>query len=275
MTNHLLVVSTFGAPPTQFSSGLVVVRHFSADSASRTSKQEKVRKSPQSNGFSALNCLSDEMLNALNDIKVSTPTEIQQLAIPSILQGQNVLLASHTGSGKTLAFLVPVIESLRRDERREQNPVTTRMFRPRALVILPTRELCYQVGGVVSSLKHSVRIRMAMMTGGPGAHQHKRDMSKPVDLLVTTPGWLKRNVEDKSLYLSDVQYVVVDEADMMYTGASKASFFLFALTRFVVPNTSSKKQYRTTIRRQCVILSKSFTRLADFFFFFLMVVEWW
>ena len=78
---------------------------------------------------------------------LSAPTEIQRIGVPSVLAGGDVLLMSQTGSGKTLAYLLPLIDRIRRDEK--ELGVETRGKRPRALVLLPTRELVHQVGAGV------------------------------------------------------------------------------------------------------------------------------
>eukprot|EP00884_Botryococcus_braunii_P001290 jgi/Botrbrau1/11161/Bobra.182_2s0016.1 len=92
-------------------------------------------------GFTALG-LGPELLSGLTELSVSTPTPIQAKAIPEIMQKKDVLLASHTGSGKTLAYLLPIIRMLRQEEAEEG--LASRLKRPRALILGPTRELTDQ-----------------------------------------------------------------------------------------------------------------------------------
>ena len=107
--------------------------------------------------------LSDELLAAVTSLGLAKPTEIQAAAIPRVLAGGDLVLASHTGSGKTLAYLLPLVQALRRDEAAG---VVTRPRHPRALVLGPARELTQQVLGVAKALCHHARFRSAGVSGG-------------------------------------------------------------------------------------------------------------
>eukprot|EP00238_Polyblepharides_amylifera_P002626 CAMPEP_0196578182 /NCGR_PEP_ID=MMETSP1081-20130531/7131_1 /TAXON_ID=36882 /ORGANISM="Pyramimonas amylifera, Strain CCMP720" /LENGTH=605 /DNA_ID=CAMNT_0041897317 /DNA_START=222 /DNA_END=2039 /DNA_ORIENTATION=+ len=158
--------------------------------------------------------LSQELLNAVESLGLFEPTEIQQLGIVEVLKGGNVLLASQTGSGKTLSYMLPLIEQLRREE--VEGGVQARNKRPRALVVLPTRELTQQVLAVSKSLCHFARFRStSIIGGGPWAPQ-TRALERPQDLVVCTPGRLLQHVEKGTVLLSDLRYLVLDEADTMF-----------------------------------------------------------
>eukprot|EP00899_Mesostigma_viride_P017260 jgi/Mesvir1/25535/Mv01782-RA.2 len=198
--------------------------------------------------------LMPELVTALTVQGLREPTEIQVKAISAILEGGDVLLASHTGSGKTLAYLLPVIQRLKNDEKtameavaRRQQPVrgalnpdgpsaasdadgadvsssddvgytlgVMRPRHPRALVLTPTRELSDQVLSVAKSLSHFAKFRSAQVGGGGQWKQQKAALAVPLDLLVATPGRLLQHLEEGNLSLSCVRYLVLDEADTMF-----------------------------------------------------------
>jgi hypothetical protein len=180
--------------------------------------------------------LGEEMSDALNQaFKVGKPTQIQTLAIPLILgeEGrQDVLIASETGSGKTLAYLTPVMQALR-DQEREESFGVRKVMRPRAVIVLPSRELVAQVTAVAKTLSQFARLRVV----GVDAERGRQDIlkkfgDKPVDILITSSGSLikmmgidKREkipttfdptvkmIRQKSvgLMLSQITHFVVDE----------------------------------------------------------------
>ena len=161
------------------------------------------------------------------------PSPVQALAIPRVLAGGSVLLASETGSGKTLAYLLPLIARLRAEEAREGGARETRPGRPRALVLSPTRELAEQIFGVAKQVSHFARLRVALAGGGGSRADSRRSLGRPVDLLVGTPsrvlehaGMLrggapgargrKGGASQPLVSLRDLLCVVVDEADTMF-----------------------------------------------------------
>jgi len=158
---------------------------------------------------------------------------VQREAIPRVLSGGSVLLASETGSGKTLAYLLPLVARLRAEEAAAGGVREARPGRPRALVLSPTRELAEQIFGVAKQVSHSARLRVALAGGGGSRADTRRNLSRPVDLLVGTPGRVlehagrggdpprgkaKRNGGGGSALVSlrDLRCVVVDEADTMF-----------------------------------------------------------
>ncbi|KAA6420269.1 MAG: DEAD-box ATP-dependent RNA helicase 39-like [Trebouxia sp. A1-2] len=157
--------------------------------------------------------LSPELLVATQEHGLTQPTEIQAAAIPDMLQGGDVLLASHTGSGKTLAYLLPLVHNLR---QQEQDGQQTKPRRPRALVLGPTRELTDQILQVAKSLSHHARFRSACVNGGGTYAQQAASLATPLDILVATPQKLLQHAEKGNVYYGDVQYVVLDEADTMF-----------------------------------------------------------
>lgn len=153
--------------------------------------------------------LSEEMKIGLNQMGLHAPTDVQRTAIPAVMKGENVVFSSQTGTGKTLAFAVPVLELLTRDQR--VFDTHARVRRPRALFLSPNRELCEQIFTVTRQLRHHVRHRGACLSDDNAIAKLKTG----VDLVVATPGRLKRLLSKEQLFLSDVEYLVLDEADTL------------------------------------------------------------
>ncbi|MEO5969236.1 MAG: DEAD/DEAH box helicase [Bdellovibrionia bacterium] len=142
-----------------------------------------------------------------------TPTEIQARAMPALLEGRSIVGVAETGSGKTLAYALPVLHLLKSLEN-EGNAVTVGS-QPRAAVIVPTRELGEQVSKVFKPFTHSTRLRVRTVLGGTTLEIAKRNINGPFDILVATPGRLVKLLDRRLLNLSDVRFLVFDEADQM------------------------------------------------------------
>ncbi|WP_166367504.1 DEAD/DEAH box helicase [Aeromicrobium camelliae] len=134
-----------------------------------------------------------------------SPTAVQSAVIPDALEGRHVLGRARTGSGKTLAFGLPVLARLAGE--------TSRRGRPRALIILPTRELATQVRTVLEPLAASLGLRAVAVYGGVPINRQIRDLSRPVDVLIATPGRLGDLLDRKVLTLDAIELTVLDEAD--------------------------------------------------------------
>ncbi|CAI9291607.1 unnamed protein product [Lactuca saligna] len=158
--------------------------------------------------------LSEEVLAALTEMGITSPTEIQSLGIPAVLDEKSVVLGSHTGSGKTLAYLLPLVQLLRQDEA--LNGMVMKPRRPRAIVLCPTRELCEQVFGVAKSISHHARFRATMVSGGGRLRPQEDALNAPIDMVVGTPGRVLQHIEDGNLVYGDIRYLVLDEADTMF-----------------------------------------------------------
>ncbi|KAI9499693.1 P-loop containing nucleoside triphosphate hydrolase protein [Zychaea mexicana] len=159
--------------------------------------------------------LDSTLVQAVQSIlpEQAQPTEIQALTIPAVLStrdAQHILCAAETGSGKTLAYLAPTINTLKQNEKKR------RLDRPRAIVLVPTRELVAQVVSTCKSLAHKVKFRSLALDGKTPRGRLVKDLEQPVDVLVTTPTTLRGYVTDRTLSLTDVQYLIVDEADSLF-----------------------------------------------------------
>ncbi|CAN8075440.1 unnamed protein product [Agarophyton chilense] len=169
--------------------------------------------------FAALG-LSEDIQNHLETLQITNPTGIQSRGIPPILGGASVILGAATGSGKTFAYLLPVIQQLKQAEqmRNEHDPPLRVAKRPRALVILPTRELAEQIEGVARSLSHVVKFRVVgTLATGPGSTRKLRDrLNSPVDLMVTTTGRLLQLLDEHMIDVRFVKHVIIDEVDTLF-----------------------------------------------------------
>lgn len=147
------------------------------------------------------------LLRAVEAQGHTTPTPIQEKAIPKVLQGSDILAGAKTGTGKTAAFALPILQHLDQDKK------NTRL--PRALILTPTRELAAQVENDFKAYGRFLSLRTAVVFGGVNINPQIRQFQKGVDILVATPGRLLDHVGRKTLDLSQVTCLVLDEADRM------------------------------------------------------------
>jgi ATP-dependent RNA helicase RhlE len=159
--------------------------------------------------FESLGLLA-ELRRAVSEKGYSNPTPIQKQAIPIILEGRDLMAGAQTGTGKTAGFTLPLLQRL----IETQVPVTGR--RPlRALVLTPTRELAAQVAQSVQDYGRYLPLRSTVVFGGVSINPQKIKLVKGVDILVATPGRLLDHVGQRSVDLSNVDILVLDEADRM------------------------------------------------------------
>ncbi len=156
--------------------------------------------------FSDLN-LNPKVLKAINEAGYETPTPIQAGAIPSALEGKDVLGIAQTGTGKTASFTLPMITLLARGRARARMP--------RSLVLCPTRELAAQVAENFDTYTKHLKLTKALLIGGVSFKEQEALIDKGVDVLIATPGRLLDHFERGKLLLTGVQIMVVDEADRM------------------------------------------------------------
>jgi ATP-dependent RNA helicase RhlE len=142
-----------------------------------------------------------------------TPTEIQSRALPQLLKGKSVVGVSETGSGKTLAYALPILHQLKTLEN--QGDAISVPSQPRAVVVVPTRELGEQVSKVFKPFTHTTRLRVRTLLGGTTMEVAKKSIQGSYEVLVATPGRLVKLIDRKMLNLSDVRTLVFDEADQM------------------------------------------------------------
>lgn len=149
----------------------------------------------------------------LKEMKLNKPTEIQAQTIPLLLGGQSVVGVSETGSGKTLAYVLPVLHMLKSLET--EGDTIENEASPRAVVMVPTRELGEQVSKVFKSFTHETRLRVRPALGGQAFEQVRRSISGAFEVLLATPGRIVQLLEKEMIDLSDVRVLIFDEADQM------------------------------------------------------------
>ncbi|EEY56413.1 DEAD/DEAH box RNA helicase, putative [Phytophthora infestans T30-4] len=161
-------------------------------------------------------------VSGLKEMKITTPTGIQQKSIPAILARHDILCAAQTGTGKTLAYLVPVIEQILRKEaakkleRETKGPTEVVLGRPSALVLLPSRELALQVASVAKQLSHSAKFASCTITSGERKSIQQKNTSRRLDLIIGTPGRVAKCISKGDFFVSCIDTVVVDEADTLF-----------------------------------------------------------
>jgi superfamily II DNA/RNA helicase len=151
--------------------------------------------------------LSPELLQAITDTGYTTPTPIQEQAIPVVTQGRDVLGCAQTGTGKTASFALPMIDKLAAGRARARMP--------RSLILEPTRELATQVEASFERYGKHHRLSTALLIGGESFGDQERKLDRGVDVLIATPGRLLDLFERGKILLSDVRILVIDEADRM------------------------------------------------------------
>ena len=157
--------------------------------------------------------LSAELLRAVREQGYTDPTPIQQRAIPVVLQGRDIMAAAQTGTGKTAGFTLPLLQRLARHQPERQPGVSTRGVR--ALVLTPTRELAAQVADSVATYGRYLPFRSAVIFGGVKINPQIEKLRRGVDVLVATPGRLLDHAGQRTVDLSRVEILVLDEADRM------------------------------------------------------------
>lgn len=151
--------------------------------------------------------LQADLLRAVATQRYARPTPIQLQAIPEILAGHDLLAGAQTGTGKTAAFVLPLLQRLSEKGHPQRHP--------RALILTPTRELAAQVGERVHAYGLHLPLRSAIVFGGVGMQPQINQLQRGVDVLIATPGRLLDHAGRRTVDLSRVEILVLDEADRM------------------------------------------------------------
>jgi len=157
--------------------------------------------------FETLN-LSEPILKAIAACGYTAPTPIQAQSIPLAMAGKDLIGSAQTGTGKTASFVLPALERL-------LTPSTLKGKGPRILVLTPTRELANQVTDAVKSYGKFMRVRCGAILGGMPYREQMALLSQPVDIIVATPGRLIDHLDRRSINLSRLELLILDEADRM------------------------------------------------------------
>jgi ATP-dependent RNA helicase RhlE len=191
--------------------------------------------------------ISQYLKERLFSARFTAPTPVQAAAIPPALEGKDVLATAQTGTGKTLAFLVPVIERL----LRENKPGIA------ALMLVPTRELAMQVVEQYNALRGVQLARAALVVGGLAEGQQLQAIRNGAKVIVATPGRLQDYLDRKLFHFSNLQVLVLDEADRMLDMG-----FLPAIRKIaaVLPKERQTMCFSATMEGDMVRLVKDYTK---------------
>ena len=156
--------------------------------------------------------LSADLVQMAAEEGYETPTPVQEAAIPEVLAGRDVLAAAQTGTGKTAAFLLPILDRLRHHANTSFSPARHPV---RVLILVPTRELAVQCDDFVRTYGRTVPLRAAVVYGGVPLDPQTKQLRSGVEILAATPGRLLDHIGQKAVNLSQVEVLVLDEADRM------------------------------------------------------------
>ena len=156
------------------------------------------------NSFEELS-IKKSLLNAISDLDFKKPTPIQIEAYPKILSGKNVVGIAQTGTGKTLAYTLPILQELN----------YSKSYKPRVLIIVPTRELVVQVVEQIELFTKYMTVRIAGVFGGVNIKTQQTLLSEGTDIIIGTPGRLYDLILNRSLQTQDIKKLVIDEVDIM------------------------------------------------------------
>ncbi len=156
--------------------------------------------------FEELN-LNKPLLNALNDLEYIHPTPIQEKTFAVIMSGKDIVATAQTGTGKTFAYLLPLLRQLKYSEQKH----------PRILIVVPTRELVLQISEEIKKLTTYMQVRYQGVYGGTNINTQKQLVYNGIDILIATPGRLVDLVLTGILRLKEIQKVVIDEVDQLFS----------------------------------------------------------
>lgn len=191
--------------------------------------------------------LDETIIKVLNEIGYETPTPIQELVIPKVLEGLDVIASAQTGTGKTAAFMLPILQLLTKPDFKNGRG-------PHVLVLVPTRELAMQVAEEAKKFsKYLPRTKTVCIYGGAPYPVQRKALSGIYEILVATPGRLMDHMEQGRIDLSQIKMLVLDEADRMLDMGFVAD------VEHIASQTPSKRQtllFSATIDRKIIPFSQ-------------------
>jgi len=185
--------------------------HFTIQSWSGNPAFQQIDGSPQT--FSDLG-LNKEIIAALHDMDIKQPTNIQAQAIPPMLKGKHCMCVAETGSGKTLAYLLPIMQLIH--QHNQQYGGSDETNSPRAVILVPSRELAIQIHSVAEKFKKHALIFPHVEIGGMGTKTLVQSRKQhTMDILISTPGVFSKMMTKKMYRMDQLQSVILDEADTL------------------------------------------------------------
>ena len=152
--------------------------------------------------------LDPRLLRSVQHLGFVKPTEIQQEAIPAVMVGRDLIVSSQTGSGKTLAYLLPMMQRLLKSRALSKRDA-------RALILAPTRELAKQVYAQLRLFVANTPLNSALIVGGENFNDQEKLLKREPDIIVATPGRFVDHLQHKSVFISGLEMLILDEADRM------------------------------------------------------------
>mgnify|MGYP000498270800 FL=1 len=194
--------------------------------------------------------LAEPLLKAIEKRGFSTPSPIQEKAIPEILQGRDVLAAAQTGTGKTAGFGLPILQRLMSGKPVSGNNI-------RALILTPTRELAAQVEESIQAFSEFLPLKTAVVFGGVGINPQMMKLRKGVDVLIATPGRLLDLYQQNAVKFSELEVLVLDEADRMLDMG-----FIHDIKRVLklLPKDRQSLLFSATFSEEITALARTITR---------------
>ena len=153
--------------------------------------------------------IAEEIKKNLSQLGFKRPTDIQFKSIPSIMNGEDVLAIAQTGTGKTVAFAIPVINKI------QNKKSSKRSTGIKCIIMVPTRELALQIGEIFTNLARGTKVKTFALYGGIEQDPQIKKLQKGIDILITTPGRMFDLIHQGYIILSNVETLVLDEADHM------------------------------------------------------------
>jgi ATP-dependent RNA helicase DeaD len=188
--------------------------------------------------------LSESVLHAIQDLKFEYPSDIQEKAIPVVLEGIDIIGQAQTGTGKTLAFGAPILSLMEKSNGKVQ-----------AIIMSPTRELAVQVSEELQRIAKHERIKILPIYGGQSIDRQISALKRGVDIVVGTPGRLLDHIRKGTLKLANAKFLVLDEADEML------NMGFIEDIESIISNLSAERQtllFSATMPRAIKILSKKY-----------------
>ncbi|MDP8259939.1 MAG: DEAD/DEAH box helicase [Candidatus Gygaella obscura] len=189
--------------------------------------------------------IAPKILEVLDHMKFKVPTPIQHKAIPVVIEGKDIIGIAQTGTGKTLSFAIPIIQRLARTNGR-------------CLVLVPTRELAIQVNEAFREIALKLGIKTVVVIGGAPIRAQIMALKRNPRVIIATPGRLADHMNQKTVYLTDVNILVFDEADRMLDMG-----FLPQIRRIlkVIPKNRQTMLFSATIPREVVGIATTYMKL--------------
>jgi len=207
--------------------------------------------------------LGHEIQRNIEVAKYSKPTPVQRYSLPIVIAGRDLMSCAQTGSGKTAAFLVPIISQLLKLTRRFNQDRSK--IAPLALVLAPTRELACQIHEEARKFSNSTYLKTAILYGGVSIRDQCKDLFRGADILVATPGRLADIIDRGKVTLSQIRFLVLDEADRMLDMGFEPQIRQIVEQRDM-PQTGARQtlMFSATFAKEMQLLAASF--LHDYIF---------